>query len=70
MINVDITITFKIMTGMASFSIIVINTSIEKADKPKIYKHSCIGKSRHVALKKPDREQKAKTVKSKGIDSA
>ena len=43
---------------------------MEKADNPKIYKHSCIGKSRHVAFVNPAREQKANTVKSKGIIAA
>jgi len=70
MIKTDIVTAFNIRNGETSFCIIIMNTTMEKADSPKIYKHSCIGKSRHVAFEKPAREQKANTVKSKGIATA
>ena len=70
MIKVDIAIAFNIRNGVTSFCIIIMNVTIEKAESPKKYKHSCIGKSRHVAFKKPAREKKANSVKSKGIAAA
>lgn len=70
MIKTDITTAFSIRNEWTSFCAIIMNTSIEKAESPKVYKHSCIGKSRHPAFEKPAMEQKAKTVKSNGMAAA